>query len=34
MSSTLHYKDDLLERILSDEPPAVAFYLNSGWLTG
>jgi hypothetical protein len=31
MSSTFSYKDDLLERVLSQEPPDVAFYLDSGW---
>jgi predicted alpha/beta superfamily hydrolase len=31
MSSTFFYKDDLLERVLTEETPAVAFYLDSGW---
>lgn len=32
MSSTFSYKDDLLDRVLSENPlPDVAFYLDSGW---
>jgi len=31
MSSTFSHKDNLLERVLSEEPPDVAFYLDSGW---
>jgi predicted alpha/beta superfamily hydrolase len=31
MSSTFSHKDDLLERVLREEPPDVAFYLDSGW---
>ncbi len=31
MSSTFSFKDDLLDRVLSEEPPDVAFYLDSGW---
>ena len=31
MSSTFSYKDDLLERVLSENPPDVGFYLDSGW---
>jgi predicted alpha/beta superfamily hydrolase len=31
MSSTFSYKDDLLERVMEEEPPDVAFYLDSGW---
>jgi len=31
MSSTFSYKDDLLERVLTEEPRDVAFYLDSGW---
>jgi len=31
MSSTFSHKDDLLERVLTEEPPDVAFYLDSGW---
>ena len=31
MSSTFSHKDDLLERVLTEEPRDVAFYLDSGW---
>lgn len=31
MSSPFAHKDDLLERVLSEEPRDVAFYLDSGW---
>jgi predicted alpha/beta superfamily hydrolase len=31
MSSTLSYKDDLLERVLSEPKRDVGFYLDSGW---
>jgi predicted alpha/beta superfamily hydrolase len=31
MSSTFSHKDNLLERVLSEHPPDVAFYLDSGW---
>jgi predicted alpha/beta superfamily hydrolase len=31
MSSTFAHKDDLLERVLTEDPPDVAFYLDSGW---
>ena len=31
MSSTFSHNDDLLERVLSEDPPDVAFYLDSGW---
>jgi predicted alpha/beta superfamily hydrolase len=31
MSSTFSHKDDLLERVLSEEPRDVGFYLDSGW---
>ncbi len=31
MSSTFSFKDDLLERVLTEEPPDVGFYLDSGW---
>lgn len=31
MSSTFSYKDDLMERVLQEDPPDVAFYLDSGW---
>ena len=31
MSSTFAHKDDLLERVLTEEPRDVAFYLDSGW---
>jgi predicted alpha/beta superfamily hydrolase len=31
MSSTFSHKDDLLERVLSEKPRDVAFYLDSGW---
>jgi predicted alpha/beta superfamily hydrolase len=31
MSSTFSYKDDLLERVLTEDPRDVAFYLDSGW---
>lgn len=31
MSSTFSYKDDLIERVLTDPPPNVGFYLDSGW---
>jgi len=31
MSSTFSHKDDLLERVLSEDPRDVAFYLDSGW---
>ena len=31
MSSTFSHKDDLLERVLNEDPPDVAFYLDSGW---
>jgi predicted alpha/beta superfamily hydrolase len=31
MSSTFSHKDDLLERVLTEAPRDVAFYLDSGW---
>jgi predicted alpha/beta superfamily hydrolase len=31
MSSTFSHKDDLVERVLTEEPRDVAFYLDSGW---
>jgi predicted alpha/beta superfamily hydrolase len=31
MSSTFSHKDNLLERVLSEDPPDVPFYLDSGW---
>lgn len=31
MSSTFSFRDDLLERVMEEEPPDVAFYLDSGW---
>ena len=31
MSSTFSHKDDLLERVLTEEQRDVAFYLDSGW---
>jgi len=31
MSSTFSYKDDLIERVLSEPARDVAFYLDSGW---
>lgn len=31
MSSTFAYRDDLLERVLAEDPRDVAFYLDSGW---
>ena len=31
MSSTLSYKDDLIERVLSEPKRNVGFYLDSGW---
>ena len=31
LSSTFSYKDDLIERVLSEPQPDVAFYLDSGW---
>jgi predicted alpha/beta superfamily hydrolase len=31
MSSTFSHRDDLLERVLSEPPRDVAFYLDSGW---
>jgi predicted alpha/beta superfamily hydrolase len=31
MSSTFSHKDDLLERVLAEDPRDVAFYLDSGW---
>lgn len=31
MSSTFSHRDDLMERVLSEEPRDVAFYLDSGW---
>ena len=31
MSSTFSHQDDLLERVLTEDPPDVAFYLDSGW---
>lgn len=31
MSSTFSEKDDLMERVLHEDPPDVAFYLDSGW---
>lgn len=31
MSSTFSYKDNLMERVLAEEPPDVGFYLDSGW---
>jgi len=31
MSSTFSYKDDLIDRVLTEPPRDVAFYLDSGW---
>jgi predicted alpha/beta superfamily hydrolase len=31
MSSTFSHKDDLIERVMSEPAPDVAFYLDSGW---
>lgn len=31
MSSTFSHKDDLIDRVLSEPPRDVAFYLDSGW---
>jgi predicted alpha/beta superfamily hydrolase len=31
MSSTFSHKDDLIERVMKETPPDVAFYLDSGW---
>ena len=31
MSSTFSYKDDLIERVLSESTRDVRFYLDSGW---
>src|SRR5262249_36162633 len=31
MSSTFSHKDDLIERVLTEPPRDVAFYLDSGW---
>ena len=31
MSSTFSHRDDLLERVLNEEPRNVGFYLDSGW---
>jgi predicted alpha/beta superfamily hydrolase len=31
MSSTFSHKDDLIERVLTETPRDVAFYLDSGW---
>ena len=31
MSSTFSHKDDLIERVMNEPPPDVAFYLDSGW---
>ena len=31
MSSTFSHRDDLIERVLSEPPPNVGFYLDSGW---
>ena len=31
MSSTFSHKDNLIERVLHEPPPDVAFYLDSGW---
>ena len=31
MSGTFSHKDNLLERVLNEEPRDVAFYLDSGW---
>jgi predicted alpha/beta superfamily hydrolase len=31
MSSTFSHRDDLLERVLSEPPRDVGFYLDSGW---
>jgi predicted alpha/beta superfamily hydrolase len=31
MSSTFSHKDDLIERVMTERPPDVAFYLDSGW---
>jgi hypothetical protein len=31
MSSTFSHKDNLIERVLSEPPRDVAFYLDSGW---
>jgi predicted alpha/beta superfamily hydrolase len=31
MSSTFSHKDNLIERVMTEAPPDVAFYLDSGW---
>jgi hypothetical protein len=31
MSSTFSHKDDLIERVMKEPAPDVAFYLDSGW---
>jgi predicted alpha/beta superfamily hydrolase len=31
MSSTFSHRDDLIDRVLSEPPPDIAFYLDSGW---
>lgn len=31
MSGTFSHKDDLIERVLAEPPPDVAYYLDSGW---
>lgn len=31
MSSTFSHKDDLMDRVLTERPPDVGFYLDSGW---
>jgi predicted alpha/beta superfamily hydrolase len=31
MSSTFSHKDNLIDRVLAEPPPDVAFYLDSGW---
>lgn len=31
MSSTFSHKDDLMDRVLTEESPDVGFYLDSGW---
>ena len=31
MSSTFSHNDNLIERVLSETPPDVAYYLDSGW---
>ncbi len=31
MSSTFSHNDNLIERVMSEPPPDVAFYLDSGW---